>query len=487
MRKSKLELLRERKQAAMQPMKLTLDGLLELMVAPNAPDGKRKLNPTQKQFIYDTRRIVGYMGAAGVAKTSTLCASGMIRALTLPDTTLLVARFDYNDLLLTTAKQIESMLLALPKGTLIDRAKDPPMRWWIKPLVTPEDRDPEPSELVFMGLKENLGSFQFTDAIIDEADEIPGTQLQLVDTRLRKIRKGYTAEEHSDMYTLRFAFNPPDTTHDLYTLCTGKDFQEKKIREPWVSHLYTPRPNENSDNLPTGYHEALAKNLPEDLRKRLVEGQWGAVFPGLPVYRQFSHKLHVKDGLQPYNDSPIIRFWDFGYGHPFCIWAQTDWEGRLLCFRELMGTEIEATAFARLVLTKTKEWFPGAKRFRDFGDPAVTQHKDTGKTLYELAKVGITMFYQKSSIDDGLKLVRQRLELLIDKEPALQFDRIGCPILIRSLQGGYHIDPKTGKPKKDGYYDHPADAYRYGCVNVLGNSGKSTTEDIPASIAYQGE
>jgi hypothetical protein len=490
MRKSNLERLREQKRKDMEPVQLNEDGLLELLVAPNAKADKRKLNPTQRKFIMETARVAAYMGAAGVAKTSTLCAGGWARALTMPDTQLLVGRNDYNKLLLTTGKVMESMLNALPNGTLLDRSKEPPMQWWIKPIATLENQNPEPSCITFMGLKDNMGSFVFSDAIIDEADDCEESRVLEVNTRLRHIRNWMTPEDAGGLFSLRMAFNPPDTTHWLYTAATGKDFQERSVKTPWIDKVYTPIPNENSANLPAGYHEELAKKLPEDMRMRLIEGRWGAVFPGQPVFRQFKRNVHCKSDLSYTRDSAILRFWDFGYNHPYVCWAQLDWEGRLLALHEFKGEKLEATAFARLVKQKSKEYFPDIRQFRDFGDPAVSQHKDTGKTLYLLSQEGIRMYYQKSEIRPGLDLIRRRLELMIDGEPALQFDNEGVPLLIRAMQGGYHMDPKNPTvPKKDGFYDHPADAYRYGCINVLDDGGMSRTdtEDLPDSVAYREE
>lgn len=485
MRKSNLEKLREAKNRQMKPVELTEEGLLELLVAPNKKPNERKLNPTQRELIYESCRIAAYMGAAGVAKTSTICAAGLIRALTVPDTRLLVGRWDYNKLLLTTCQVMESMMQALPNGTLIDRTKEPPMQWFIKPLATLVDQNPEPSVITFMGLKDNMGSFFFTDAIIDEADDCEEKRVQEVNTRLRHVRKGWTEDEAAGKFALRLAFNPPDTTHWLYTACTGMDHQGRFVRKPWVQKLFTPRPNENSQNLATGYHDELAATLPEDMRERLVFGRWGAVFPGQPVFRQFKRPIHVKSKLTWTRDSPILRFWDFGYNHPYVCWCQKDWEGRLIALREFKAEKMEATAFARRVKEKSADFFPMHRQFLDYGDPAVAQHKDTGKTLFELMKFGIRLMYQQSHIEPGLQLIRQRLELMIDGEPALQFDEHGVPILIRAFQGGYHIDEKTGKPKKDGFYDHPADAYRYGCINVLGeNTGRAGTEALPDNISY---
>src|SRR5690606_5385907 len=136
--------------------------------------------------------------------------------------------------------------------------------------------------------------------------------------------------------------------------------------------------------------------------------------------------------------------------------------GRLLILREFMGEKMDARAFGRLVLAQTKQYFPNASRFVDIGDPAAAQQKDTGSTLGVLNQLGIQMLYQVSRIDVGLRIVRERLGTLIDGKPGMLFDS-ACHVLIEAMRGGYRLDEKTGeKPVKDGYYDHLADALRYG-------------------------
>lgn len=467
MRKSNRERILEAKKGSSPQLVLNgLDDLLKLLVG-------GELNPTQRAFIYDPSRLKAYKGPAGCAKTSTLCAAGFARALLQPGSKGLVARFDYNDLMDTTALRLEEMLVRLPKGTLVDRDKSPPMKWWIQPI----DPEGDISQITFMGLKETLGSYEFNWAILDEADEMDEKRVHEVNTRLRN---------RGGDYAVMLAFNPPDKHHWLYTACTGRDFQDRKVSEPYLK-LFEPNPKENQQNLPEDYYDMLAKSLPEDMKQRLIMGEWGSTFEGQPVYREFKPNIHVRDDVHARytSDAPLLRFWDFGYRRPACIWAQLDWEGRLLVMKEILGENMEAVPFAELVKKRTAEWFPAARKIIDYGDPAVTQKKDTGQTLAELIKVGVTIHYKRTGIEEGLRVIRTTLERLISGEPAIQFDRRGCHILIAALRGGYHLDEKRGhEPVKDGYYDHLADAFRYGCVNVLGSVANIPQHSAPISFEY---
>jgi hypothetical protein len=482
-RKTAVERLRDARRKKPQKVQLTFDGLLLLLLDGDRAPEDRQILPTQRKFIYDYGRVKAYKGPAGCAKTSTICAAGLMRALFQPGSKGLVARYDYNDLMDTTKLRMEDMLARLPEGTLLQRDKSPPEKWWIQPVLGSGDPD-EVSEITFMGLKDPKGSYEFDWAIIDEADECEGEQVRLVNSRLRNRVNGKDLP-----YSVMLAFNPPDVTHWLYTACTGLDHRNRPVRDGKWMQLYEPVPDENVRNLPANYYEELTKTLLPDQAARLVKGEWGGTFPGQPVYREYNVNLHAVRELHKRYDpmSPLFRFWDFGYNHPAVIFAQLDDRGRLQCLRELVAEKIEIQPLAERVKSFSAEHFPYQRDFRDYGDPAARQKKDTGSTLVELGKAGITLMYKiVPTVDEGIRAVRTCLTRLVDGEPMLMVDPHECPVLHAALRGGYHLDEKTGtKPVKDDFYDHIADALRYGVTNVMqGNS--FDIRDWPASIASRG-
>lgn len=475
MRKSLREKLAEAKrEGAPQQAVAGFDGILKLLLGGDP-------RPTQYKFITDTERLKAYKGPAGCAKTSTLVSGGLLRALFSPGSKGLIARQDYNDLLGTTGLRAQEMIDRLPPGILLERDKSPPMRWWIRPIprrdpVTGETVD-TPSMITFMGLKDSLGSYEFDWAAVDEADETDEARIHEITTRLRHTKA------FMPNYALSLAFNPPDKTHWLYTACTGKDFQEKAVAPPWLK-LYEPIPNENAINLKAGYYEELTRTLPEDMKQRLVDGEWGSTFLGAPVYRPFKYAVHVRDGLAFDPQRPLLRGWDFGYYRPACVWAQFTWQGHLLILKEYLGHQMDAAEFARRCKALTAEWFPVHGGVVDFGDPAVVQKKDTGRTLSVLSAEGIQMRFRSSLIHEGVEIIRRLLNTMIDGAPAIQFDRRGAPITVQAMRGGYHLDDKVPegganskglKPKKDGFFEHIADALRYLVLNVVGGGGYSAS------------
>ncbi len=481
MRKSTLEKLRDAKRKKVEPQQMSLEDLFLLLLDGHRPKPERQALPTQRAFAYDAERIRLYLGAIGCAKTSTLCSAGWMRALLQPGSKGLVARANYNDLMDTTGLRMQEMLDRLPKGILLDRDKSPPMKWYIQPVPTlsPEGdvMDDSASTITFMGLQDGLGSYEFNWAIIDEVSEVVEQRVHEVNTRLRN---------QGGNYAIMMAANPTDTFHWLYKACTGKDHSGRTVGEPWVK-LYTPRPKENVRNLPPGYYEQLAASLPADMRMRLIEGQWGATFEGQPVYREFSYDLHTFDNLIKKYDrhAPLHRFWDFGYRRPWCGWFQQDMQGRLLGFLEKLGENQEIGPFVRQCKAVQELHFPNHQQVHDFGDPAARQQKDTGSTLTELGKEGILLRWRIVGVDESIREGRNWLERVIDKEPAFQFDRQGMPVLINALRGGYALDGNGQKPVKDGYYDHSADGWRYGVVNLYGGGGgPNHMKNLPKTLEY---
>ncbi len=451
MRKSAREQLQEAKkgQEVAPTVQLDIKGLAARMLG-GAPE------PTQWSFICDPTEYKLYMGRAGAAKTSTLICGMLLRALLQPGFKGVIMRQHYNDMFNTVIERAEEMLGRLSPSILLERNKSPPMRWLLRSAV-----DDSISSILFSGLTDLPKGFEAHAIAVDEVDECDEKYVNALKMRLRL--KDAPA-------CLMLACNPPDKTHWLYTACTGMDQYDKMTDvEPWLK-LFTPADGENLKNLREGYYEDKGKGMPEDLRQRFIVGTWGDVFEGAPVYREFSTRLHVMDDLKYKQQWPILRFRDFGYRRPCCIWAQLDENtGCLDMLSEMLGENEEVRAFESRVQAVSNSRYRGA-HFIDFGDPAVDQHKDTGSTLTMLQEMGVAVNYIRSDLDEGIRQVRLGLERITRGRPQFQFDRKNCPILIRGMRGGYHNND-NGKPMKDGYYDHLCDAFRYGVINIYDYSG----------------
>lgn len=441
-------------------------GLLELLLG--GPP-----NPTQLAFIKDPTFMKAYMGPKGVAKTSTLVGGCIMMGLFMPGAKIMISRRNYNDLKDTTMKRFVEMIDRLPPGMVLERNQEPPAKFYIRTAIPDHDGTEGFFQVTFMGLDDVMGSYEFNIAAVDEADQPEEQRVREIVglLRLPKLHR-----------SLMLAFNPPDMHHWLYPACTGMDAKGKRVLSEPEFKLFRPQLGENTRNLADGYFEQMAKSMPADMRRRLVEGEWGLVFEGQPVYREFAPKWHQRTGLMSkFNEHAVLlRFWDFGYNHPYCCFAQLDDEGRLLVFSEVVGEKEEARPFAERVKKQTRLLFPHARSVLDFGDPAVRQKKDTGQTLAQLAEVGITMLYTPNvGIDESVARVRLLLERNIRGEPAFQIAPEKAGVLCRALQGGYRMDKSGQRPLKDDFYDHGADALRYGIWNLFDLNGEMLPQPEP--------
>lgn len=471
MRKSLRQRIEEERRSEFKGVTFnSIEDLYLLLVDGDRPKEDRQANPTQWKFWRDPSFAKSYGGPAGCAKTSTAVAEIIVRALFEPGSKMLIARNDYNDLKDTTRLRFDEMIARLPAGTVVDKSEAAPAKVWIQPVVRSKEQPDALSVFTFMGLTGDFGSYEFTGAVVDEADECEENQIEKIRTRLRHKR--------GTRY-MGICFNPPDKNHWLYTACTGLDARDEKVKDPTFSH-HRPHPRENARNLPDNYYDLMA-DLPEELRQRLRDGEWGTTFPGQPVLRAFNRKVHT--ARLTYKGGTVFRFWDFGFNRPYCCWCQITVDGRIEVMREYLGHYMEVEQFAADVKRKSAEWFPNAPAYKDYGDPAVAQKKDTGQALAILTKAGITIMYQHTPLDLSLRVVRSLLEKLVGGVPAVLIDSRECPVLVGACAGGYHFKEDGTTPKKDGYYDHPVDAFRYGVWNVFG-AAQTTHSTLPDSVAY---
>ena len=476
-RKSLREQIQEARNPVQTTAQLDYDGLLARILG-------KKPRPTQGKFINSPARNKAYKGMAGCAKTSTIVGSMILRALLQPGFRGAIGRFDYNKLLGTSALRAEEMLNRVSSKCIIGRDKTPPMKWWI------QARDGSVSELSFIGLKEYPGSYEWHRVAVDEADECDKNTIHGLRSRLR----APSPPGVEPNYGLDLAFNPPDETHWLFEACTGLTYERKKaVGGKWLE-LFEPVEGENDENLPPGYYVENFAGMPEDMLDRLKRGKWGASFPGDPVYPQFTASLHVVETIAFDDALPLFRFWDFGFRRPACIFVQMDDNYRLNVLAEILGKDEEALPFIQKVKAFTNRNFHAAPGFLDFGDPAAAQKKDTGSTLAILGSEGIELIFLFTSIEEGIRKTRFLLERIIRGTPALQISRANCPLTIRMFQGGYYLG-RNGKPMKDGFYDHLADAFRYGVMNLFTEQGRPQAlpdfnamnvlgHAIPESIEY---
>jgi hypothetical protein len=427
------------------------------------PKEQRVINPTQRKFLEDGSPVKVYKGEGGSGKTIIGVIDIILKAMMIPGSKWFIGRRDYNDNLKTTAKTAEGVMSRLPNGILLDKNKTPPMTWWIKPIITSSDPMPQPSTIEFIGLSDWMGGYEYCGGFIDEIDEVDETFFWQLKRAIRYIPSGMPDME---IYPISGAFNPTPKAHWLYKCCMGHEQDGTPYNKgvPTMS-MHDAVPGENKLNVRKGYYEEMV-DMPHDLQQRYLKNEWMDVFPGAPVIKQFNPLLHVR--RTSWKGHTLYRFWDFGYNRPSCHFVQVKTNGYMEVMKEYLGKQIEGTAFIDVVKQITNQNYPDNEGIIDFGDPAVNQHKDTGKMLTLLNAAGINMQFKKVPFDISIALVRQRFSMLIDGEPAVIVDP-ECLITIAALKGGYRLKDDGVTPHKDGFYDHLMDDLRYGIYNIHGS------------------
>jgi phage terminase large subunit len=185
------------------------------------------------------------------------------------------------------------------------------------------------------------------------------------------------------------------------------------------------------------------------------------------VFGEFDPALHVRP--VDYDPSlPLYRTLDFGFVNPFvCLWLQVDHEGTVRVIDEYVRSRVTIDVHAAEVKSRTP--CPEERVAATFCDPAGAGPNDiTGTSaVRELRGFGITTKYRRSTILEGIELIRRAIRCGDGKNSLVISPN--CPRLIEALQGYHYPDaaqtPGGELPLKDGVYDHPIDALRYFFIN----------------------
>lgn len=272
-------------------------------------------------------KVIGYGGAAGGGKSDALMMTAIIYCMTYPG-----ARIGY---FRRTFTQLEGAGGAIMRSqellTGFAKYNESKHRW----------KFPNGSMIQFSFLDKdsdvhNYQSQQFEVLLFDEATQFSWFQIGYMQSRIRSV-KGYPT------FTA-MATNPGGVGHYWFKTNFVKAGDPEEVHKVEVepgkfrSHLFIPA--RLSDNLilekmdPT-YRQNL-ENLPEHLRKQLLEGDWD-VAEGMAFTEWREHK-HVIPPFQIPEEWTRFRSMDWGYAKPFSVgWYAIDFDGRLYKYRELYG------------------------------------------------------------------------------------------------------------------------------------------------------
>jgi hypothetical protein len=262
--------------------------------------------------------------------------------------------------------------------------------------------------------------------------------------------------------------------------------------------LIVTTPYDNQVTLGEEYIRDLEVEYPPDSLeyRRLIMGKRGLVVSGQPIYaRHFREREHVASegatlvSCDPY--TPLLESWDFGTLRPCVVWGQFPSDGRMHVLGGVMGDDVPLELFIPIVQEYRASWFPSVSTgvlqwtcdpagqipnshgsrtavdiLRDFGIyPLVRENANDPRV--RAAAIQQTIGYLRRRAHDGGPVFRLHPRFVVVAEGG----RRDVPVLEQLFEGGYTYDPKRTysgtqykglvPPRKDGYYEHPANALEY--------------------------
>lgn len=430
--------------------------------------------PTIKRFAECDAFIRGLMGPFGSGKSSGCVVEILQRGLAQkpgPDgirrTRWAAIRNSYRQLADTTIKTVHQWLPPYHFGDW----KPSEQRYIINAFPQCE------IEILFRALDRpdqvgNLLSLDLTGAWVNEAREVPWAVIEALQARLGRypaIREGGPS-----WFGLIMDTNPPDADSKWFRF-----FEEGGHDQAFARIFKQPsglnKDAENLPNLPGGreYYTKLAVGKTAEWKKVYIDGQYGFVIDGKPVYPEYSDELHCRE-CSPIPSVPVYRGWDFGLT-PACVFAQLLPSGKFIVFDELVSERMGVDRFSDEVLEHCSQSFSSEVDFIDYGDPAgETPSQTDEKTCFQILQAkGIAIEGGEQDPTLRQESVRKPLQTIVSGSAQFQMHP-RCKTLRKGFLGAYQYrrlqtsaERYGDKPDKN-EYSHPHDALQYVCTRVFG-------------------
>jgi hypothetical protein len=420
--------------------------------------------PVARSFLHSKAFIAGIMGPFGSGKSVTVLMK-LIRNMQMqvraPDGWVyrrtLVARNTYPELRTTTMNTFFQWLpkerghwrdAGPPTWTLMDQQNK--IKWEV--LFVAFDRPDDVAKAL---------GFEFSDAWLNEAREIPKAILDAITGRVG--RYPATWQGGCTNPQIMMDTNPPDTDHWWYVLAE-RDMSTETNRQLITSMLqaedelrlqgvldkgqqlfeFFRQPGgrspaaENLRNLRAGYYTFLMAGKDQDFIKVYVDGEYGFVMDGLPVFPEYKDSTHAQE-------FPVLAGLGFRLGFdwgltPAATVSQRTGNGLWLVHDEFVSERLGIPSFASELMRMLKEKYPGVKFVSMRGDPAGDAVTPEESTCFKIMKAaGFTQAEPAPTQDPTRRreAVAYNLRTMVDGVPALRIHK-RCNVLRKGLAGGYH-------------------------------------------------
>jgi hypothetical protein len=471
---------------------------------PGSPEKRDGLHyhppgPVAKAFLLDDSFICGIRGPFGSGKSTatimklirnaqrqTRAADGWIYRRTA------IIRNTYPELRTTTMKSWHQWI---PQHVGRWREAGPPMHHIIDPVNKMN------WEILFVALDKpddvsKLLSMELSDAWINEAREVPKAILDGLTGRVGRYPAAWQARATNVQIIMDT--NPPDSDHWWYILAE-QDTSNERNRQLVVSMQeseetlqrmgvlkkgqslmsFYKQPSgrspqaENRDNLPPGYYEFMMGGKDLDWIKVYVDGEYGFVMDGMPVFPEYKDSLHS-------GQFDIIRGLGFRLGFdwgltPACTISQRMASGKWLVHDEFVSERMGIVSFANELSRMLLEKYPGIKIISARGDPAGDAVTPEESTCFKIMKANGFPLCEPAPTQDPVRrreAVAYLLRNLVDGDPAIKINT-RCHSLRKGMSGGYHRkrlqvsgEIKYRDVPDKNHFSHVCEALEYDCVSA---------------------
>lgn len=438
--------------------------------------------PVSKAFMLDDSFVRGIMGPFGSGK-STVCVMEILRQAQLQRigadgkkrSRWAVIRNTYPELRTTTIKTWHQWVPP-QLGRWVDSG--PPTHH-----IQEGDLD---LEVIFVSLDRpddiaKLLGMELTGAWVDEAREVPKAVIDGLTGRVGRYPSA--AMGGSNWSGIIMSTNPPDNDHWWYKLA------EEIHPEGWRFFRQPGgmSPNaENREHLPPNYYERQIAGKDPDWVKVYVDGDYGFVRDGKPVYPEYRDHVHCRE-FELVHGLPIYIGIDFGLT-PAATFAQKMPMGQWRIHSELVTEDMGAVRFAEVMRSVMHERYPGFSFANITGDPAGDIRAQTDETTpFQILKAnGVAALPAPSN--DFIKRresVAVALNRMIDGEPGL-IVHPNCKSLRKGMAGGYNYkriqvsgeERYRDVPDKN-MYSHVAESLQYLMLGA-GEARTLVKREVPA-------
>lgn len=356
-------------------------------------------------------------------------------------------------------------------------------------------------EILFLALDrpkdvKKLLSLELTGIWFNEAREIPKL---VVDAGTGRVGRYPAKKDGGPTQKCVIAdTNPPDDDHWWYRYAEHDLRSDEAMPDNWEFFQQPPAlierhgewlPNpvaENIGNLDGGHRYYLDQvgGKSRDWIKVYIQGVYGTVQDGRPVYSGYNDDIHCAKAVLPaHPKAPLLLGWDFGLT-PACVVCQITPRGRFLVLHEFVAEHMGLEQFVNLVVKPgIKQMWPQHGIGLSVGDPSGNAGSDTDERscMDVLRKNDIrTLPASSNSPMKRVAAVQNVLTRLVDGMPVFQISP-ACRVLRKGFNGGYKYnrvqvsgDERFRDVPDKNRFSHIHDALQYICMTAIENSQRQS-------------